>query len=74
MDTDVDLAPIATSVVAVVGYGTQGTARAMNMRDSGLNVIIGADQSHPDWERARADGFDVYSDGSRQRQWPIFSR
>ena len=43
MDNDADLSLLGGKTVAVVGYGTQGTARAMNMRDSGVNVIIGLD-------------------------------
>ncbi len=45
-------------VVAVIGYGVQGPAQAMNMRDNGINVIIGqAPEFKNDWERAVADGF-----------------
>jgi len=59
MESDVDMTIIADSTIAVIGYGTQGTARALNMRDSGLQVIVGADKDHPDYERARADGFEA---------------
>ena len=61
MDADVDMEVISEMTIAVIGYGTQGTARAMNMRDSGLTVIIGADSGHPDEERALQDGFEVVS-------------
>jgi len=45
-------------VVAVIGYGVQGPAQAMNMRDNGINVIIGqAPEFKVDWDRAVADGF-----------------
>lgn len=45
-------------VVAVIGYGVQGPAQAMNMRDNGINVIVGqAPEFHKDWDRAVADGF-----------------
>ena len=45
-------------VVAVIGYGVQGPAQAMNMRDNGVNVIIGqAPEFRVDWDRAVADGF-----------------
>lgn len=45
-------------VVAVIGYGVQGPAQAMNMRDNGINVIIGqAPEFRNDWDRAVADGF-----------------
>ncbi len=45
-------------VVAVIGYGVQGPAQAMNMRDNGINVIVGqAPEFMADWDRAVADGF-----------------
>jgi ketol-acid reductoisomerase len=45
-------------VVAVIGYGVQGPAQAMNMRDNGINVIVGqAPEFRNDWDRAVADGF-----------------
>jgi ketol-acid reductoisomerase len=45
-------------VVAVIGYGVQGPAQAMNMRDNGINVIVGqAPEFKSDWDRAEADGF-----------------
>jgi ketol-acid reductoisomerase len=45
-------------VVAVIGYGVQGPAQAMNMRDNGINVIVGqAPEFKSDWDRAAADGF-----------------
>ncbi len=36
MEEDVDLSILKDTTIAVIGYGTQGTARALNMRDSGL--------------------------------------
>ncbi len=56
-DTDVSL--IMDYTVTVIGYGTQGTSRAMNIRDSGLNIVIGADSGHEDKARAEKDGFTV---------------
>jgi ketol-acid reductoisomerase len=45
-------------VIAVIGYGVQGPAQALNMRDNGFNVIIGqASRFKNDWDRAVADGF-----------------
>jgi len=44
--------------VAVIGYGVQGPAQAMHMRDNGINVIIGqAPEFKADWDKAVADGF-----------------
>jgi ketol-acid reductoisomerase len=45
-------------VIAVIGYGVQGPAQALNMRDNGFKVIIGqASRFKNDWDRAVADGF-----------------
>lgn len=44
-------------VVAVLGYGVQGPAQALNMRDNGINVIIGQKQGSPSWDKAIADGW-----------------
>ncbi len=45
-------------VVAVIGYGVQGPAQALNMKDNGINVIIGQSKAFPkDWARAVKDGW-----------------
>ena len=45
-------------VVAVIGYGVQGPAQALNMRENGINVIVGQAKSFAkDWERAKKDGW-----------------
>ncbi|MEN6468857.1 MAG: ketol-acid reductoisomerase, partial [Smithella sp.] len=45
-------------VIAVLGYGVQGPAQAFNMRDNGVNVIIGqSPEDKPYWEKAIADGW-----------------
>jgi ketol-acid reductoisomerase len=45
-------------IVAVVGYGVQGPAQAMNMKDNGINVIVGqAPEFKADWDKALKDGF-----------------
>lgn len=59
-DSDADLSVLKGKTVAVIGYGNQGSAQAMCMRDSGVNVIIGSikDKSY---DKAIADGFEVVS-------------
>jgi len=55
-DDDASLAPLAGKTVAVLGYGNQGQAQALNLRDNGVHVIVGnRDDSYR--ERAIADGF-----------------
>jgi len=49
---------LKNEVVAVIGYGVQGPAQALNMKDNGINVIVGqAPEFKADWDRAVADGF-----------------
>src|SRR5660397_200926 len=49
---------LKNEVVAVLGYGVQGPAQALNMKDNGINVIIGqAPEFKADWDKALADGF-----------------
>ena len=43
--------------VAVLGYGVQGPGQALNMRDNGINVIVGQREGGDSWNRAVADGF-----------------
>ena len=44
-------------VVAVLGYGVQGPAQALNMRDNGINIIVGQKQGSASWDKALADGW-----------------
>ena len=44
-------------LVAVLGYGVQGPGQALNMRDNGINVIVGQRENSGSWDRAVADGF-----------------
>jgi ketol-acid reductoisomerase len=59
-EKDATLNPLKDKTIAVIGYGNQGQAQAQNMRDSGLNVIIGLRAGGESWERARKEGFKVY--------------
>jgi len=59
-DSDADLAFLKNRTVAVLGYGNQGRSQALNMRDSGVNVIVGTMKDWS-WNRAERDGFQVYS-------------
>jgi ketol-acid reductoisomerase len=57
-DDDADLAVLADRTLAVIGYGNQGQAQALNLRDSGLRLIVGGIEDEAS-QRARADGFEV---------------
>ncbi|MBE3596325.1 MAG: ketol-acid reductoisomerase [Hydrogenibacillus sp.] len=60
LDTDLDLTPLVDKTVAVIGYGSQGHAHAQNLRDSGIEVVVGL-RPGKSFEQAKEDGFAVYS-------------
>jgi len=62
-DEDADLALIRGRRVAVVGYGNQGRAQSLNLRDSGVAVTIGLPEASAGRPRAAADGFEVATAG-----------
>ena len=51
--------PLKNATIAVLGYGSQGRAHALNLRDSGLQVVIGLRPNGPTEAKAKADGFTV---------------
>ena len=57
-DKDADLSLIKGKTVAIIGYGSQGHAHAANLKDSGVNVVVGLRQG-ASWNKAVAAGFDV---------------
>jgi len=59
-DQDASLDLLANKTIAVIGYGSQGHAQAQNLKDSGLNVIIGLREGSRSVEIAKNDGFEVY--------------
>ncbi|MDR3575419.1 MAG: ketol-acid reductoisomerase [Anaerolineaceae bacterium] len=48
---------LSNEVVAVLGYGVQGPAQSLNMRDNGINVIVGQHEGNQNWQRAVQDGW-----------------
>jgi ketol-acid reductoisomerase len=58
-DRDVDPSPILSRTVAILGYGNQGAAHAQNLRDSGVEVIVGARAESTTRDRAEGAGFEV---------------
>ncbi|HEY5711442.1 MAG TPA: ketol-acid reductoisomerase [Allosphingosinicella sp.] len=59
LDADADLAPIRSKRVAIIGYGNQGRAQALNLRDSGVAVTVALPAASKQREGAAADGFEV---------------
>ncbi len=58
-DDDADLAIIQDRSVAVIGYGSQGHAHALNLRDSGVDVRVGLREGSKSWAKAEAEGLRV---------------
>jgi len=58
-DKDADLNVLKGKTIAVIGYGSQGHAQAMNLKDSGLNVVIGLRKGGRSWKKAESDGMKV---------------
>jgi ketol-acid reductoisomerase len=59
-DKDIDEKVLDGKKVAVIGYGSQGRAQALNMKDSGVDVIVGL-RPGKSWDRAEAEGMEVKS-------------
>jgi ketol-acid reductoisomerase len=59
LDAQVKIDPIKNQSVAVIGYGIQGRAQASNMKDSGINVVIGLRKDGKTWKLAEQDGHKV---------------
>lgn len=59
--SDCDIKVLKNKTVAVIGYGSQGHAHALNLRESGVKVIIGLHEGGKSWPKAVAAGFEVYT-------------
>ena len=62
-DKDTDLALLDSRRVAVIGYGSQGHAQALNLRDSGIDVVVGLRAGGASWAKAAASGLSVMEVG-----------
>ncbi len=58
-DRDADQSRLAGRTIAIIGYGSQGHAHALNLTESGAKVIVGLRRDGPSWARARAVALDV---------------
>lgn len=70
-DKDGDLSLLNGKTIAVIGYGSQGHAHALNAKESGANVIIGLHESSKSRAKAEADGLKVYSVAEATKQADI---
>jgi ketol-acid reductoisomerase len=62
-DADADLDLLSGKTVAVIGYGSQGHAHALNLRDSGVSVVVGLRPGSSSTEAAREEGVEVLAPG-----------
>jgi len=60
-DKDCDIEIIKSKTVAMIGFGSQGHAHAENLRDSGVNVVVGLRKGGASWGKAEAKDFEVLS-------------
>ena len=58
---DCNLSVLEGQTIAIIGYGSQGHAHALNLKESGCNVIIGLYEGSKSWAKAEAQGFEVYT-------------
>jgi ketol-acid reductoisomerase len=58
-EADVDTGCLQDKQVTILGYGSQGRAHALNLKDSGFNVVVGLRSSGASWAKATADGLTV---------------
>ena len=58
-DKDADLSLIKGKTVAIIGYGSQGHAHAQNLKDSGVNVVVGLRKDGASWKKAENAGHNV---------------
>ena len=67
-ESDCDLSALDGQTIAVIGYGSQGHAQALNAKESGCNVIIGLYEGSKSWKRAEEQGFKVYTAAEAAKQ------
>lgn len=70
-DNDADLSLLKNKTIAILGYGSQGHAQAQNLRDSGLNVIVGQRPGSPNYDLAVKHGFKPLSVDDATKQADI---
>ena len=58
---DCDLGKLAGKTVAIIGYGSQGHAHALNLKESGVDVVVGLYKGSKSWEKAEKQGLTVYT-------------
>ncbi len=60
-EEDCNLAALEGKTIAIIGYGSQGHAHALNLKESGMNVVIGLYEGSRSWKKAEEQGLTVYT-------------
>ena len=68
---DCNLSLLDGKKIAIIGYGSQGHAHALNLRDSGCDVIVGLYEGSKSWKKAEDQGFKVYTAAEAAKQADI---
>ena len=63
---DCNLSLLDGKTIAIIGYGSQGHAHALNLKDSGCKVIIGLYEGSKSWKRAEEQGFEVFTAAAKR--------
>src|SRR5439155_359769 len=58
-DADADPGRLRRRTIAIIGYGSQGHAHALNLRESGVKVVVGLRPNGASWQRAAAEGLEA---------------
>jgi len=70
-DRDADLSRLRSHKIAILGFGSQGHAHALNLRDSGMDVCVGLRKDSPSWEKAAKQGLAVFETAEAARRADI---
>ena len=68
-DKDADLSVLKGRKVAVIGYGSQGHAHALNLHDSGIDVVVGLPETSRSRAKVKADGLEVKTPEKSRGAW-----
>ena len=72
-ESDADLSLLKDKTIAILGYGSQGHAQAQNLRDSGLNVVVGQRPGGPNFDLAVSHGFEPVSAAEAAKQGDLIN-
>ncbi len=70
-ESDCNLELLKDKTIAIIGYGSQGHAHALNLKDSGCNVIIGLYEGSKSWAKAEKQGLQVYTSAEAAKRADI---